>query len=71
MLFGKRSLQAKKKVPPCRLFFGGGGDCTESISVEYSDEGVIGVKGAVMFCDTVSGAGELGASPAGPLSLDE
>lgn len=71
MLCGGLPLQAKKKVPPCRLFLGGGGDCTESTSVEYIEEGVIGVKGAVVFCDTVSGAGELGASPADPLTLDE
>lgn len=44
------------------------------MSVEYSEDGDIGdigVSGAVTFCDTLSGPGEDGGSPAGALWRDE
>jgi len=54
-------------VPPCRFGFGAIDDIWESTSVEYIEDGDIGVSGAVVFCDIVSGAGELGGRPAGAL----
>jgi hypothetical protein len=63
-----------KKVPPWRFFFFDAIEIRESTSVEYIDDGdigEIGVRGAVVFCDALSGAGEVGGNPAATLCLEE
>ena len=74
IIFQSRFLQPRKKVPPWRFFFFDATENRESTSVEYiedGDIGDIGVSGAVVFCDILSGAGEVGGRPAGALCRDE
>lgn len=56
------------------FFFFGMTEIQESMLIEYigdGDIGDIGLSGAVVFCDTLSGAGEVGGRPAGALCREE